>query len=183
MPEKDVFNLHVTEIGAVLDRGNAKYIASLQLAAAYGQIALRSALVLNGGALFAGLAFMGAIAKGDSLQSISTGFFAASACFVFGIFGAALGSFAAYKNFIHGAEWIVFDTEIEATEKSKKYFSSYYMENREEYENTQLKNTNKRDDVGKKLDQTALFSTVLGISSYIFFTVGCIVVGGTVATA
>lgn len=183
MSERTTFELHATEVAAIFERGNAKIIASRQMAASYGQLAIRNALVLNGGALFAGAALMGALGQGNNLQTIAAGFFIACAFFVAGIITGAMSSYYAYDNLLKWSEWYEQDVDIQATEKTKYFFKDHYLENKEKIDNALNATLAERNKIGSKLSPTNYGSIGLAVVAYFCFTVGCILVGGTIATA
>jgi len=171
------------EWDSVRKRGADAFLAYQQLSAGYAMMAVRSSLLLNGGAMFAGLAFMGALARDGNENPFSVGFIVASACFVLGIISAASSALAAYFNYQSFSQAAIFDSDQKALKKCIEFFPGDYSDIQEAVDHD---NAFWDEQISKSQDEISLTFKIgvgAGVTSYIFFMIGCIVVGGTMATA
>jgi len=182
MSDKFKIELHASELAAIFDRGNARIIAANQAAASYGQHAIKSALVLNSGGLFAGAALMGAVSEGGNIQSVATGFYVASAFFVAGIIAAAVSSYFARQNQLKWIEWIEIDSEIKALGKTRQFNKEFFEKNKMRYLDEMERGATYKAKIDAELDNTNYCSIILATAAYLVFVVACLIVGGTMAT-
>ncbi|MCR9060610.1 MAG: hypothetical protein NXI02_24960 [Rhodobacteraceae bacterium] len=175
--------LRFAEIEAIRKRGHDAHMAYRGLSATFSSMAIRSALLLNGGAMFAGLAFIGALARSDSEESVAGGFIAASVCFIFGIATAALAAFMAYENYEAQSDHEQCTSHKDVLNMSVKFFPEDHKNGMDKVD-ADNKHWDKEIDFHEnKIVKTQRWAIRYGIASYLFFIAACIIVGETMATA
>lgn len=153
-------------------RFNPRVIESQRLSAAYAQLAVRSALVLNGGALFVLPAYISTVSSTDeSIPEITL--LVAAAFFIAGILTAVLCAYFAYWNYTFHSWDHEYDLKKEIQEIKEGYDTTHQIRLEkardrwhEDLDDLKAKN-------GKRINLTAWIGNALGVISYIAFVVGC----------
>ncbi|WP_168693120.1 hypothetical protein [Labrenzia sp. 5N] len=177
------WELGFSEIEAIRKRGNDTHIAFRNYSVAFSQLALRSAFLMNGGAMFAGLAFLGALSRASDDNTYLTGFIVACACFVVGIIAAAAAALSAYLNYESHSLREQYETKRDALSKSVSHFPDLYVDQQQAVD---ADNSNWNAEIIKHekiIIDTQKWAVGFGVTSFILFMIGCVVVGGTMATA
>lgn len=173
------------EVSETNKRGEETNLAFLKLAAEYEQLAIRSAIVLNGGAMFAVLALLGSLARMANASPFSAGFLSAWILFGLGVLAGAGSAGAAYRNSRAFAGRETFVRHKDMKMKEMDWFPEKFTS--QEAQAQSIKQISEwSDEIEKRervINTTARIGDRLGLVSYAFFMVGCIVVGGTMATA
>jgi len=173
--EKTPFELVQAKKQEVWERISPQILAHLNASAGYGQLAVRSAMLLNGGALFAFPAFISSTGKlaiiSDTLVLLSGG------SFIAGIVFAAICSYLAYLNFqfnVFSLDWQRLK-EFSEIEEGYDYTSKHRMKkDRAEYRNELDAGITKFE---KRVWWTMLIGNISGILSYLTFIIGCFLAG------
>lgn len=170
------------EWDSIRKRGSEASMAYQQLSAGYAMMAVRSSLLLNGGAMFAGLAFIGALARNGNDSPFSVGFIVASACFVLGILSAASCALAAYFNYQSFSNYEIYDSEQKALKKCIEFYPGDFADIKEavDQDNSFWDKQSRKSE--SEIALTFKIGVGTGVASYVFFMIGCVVVGGTMAT-
>ena len=166
------------ETDALRSRGDAVFIAMHNNSSAFAQLSLRSALLLNGGALFALPAFFASMKTTAEIQKVVPDILWAAQLFVVGILLAALSSFIGYVSYqlfaeIHLGEGGLAAVKVEeredpeASNAMRKARTDYFEE---------VKPWISRRQTGNFIASWA--AVICGLSSYVFFCWACYVSGG-----
>ncbi len=175
--------LWIAEIESLRKRGSDTHVAFRNLSGNFSQLAIRSAMVINGGAMFAGLAFIGALTSADAESNYWAGFIAAWVCFAGGIAFAAACTLAAYLNYESHALRELSNTEVEVIRISKSYYPDFYSDQTKAIEDNTAFWSEEIEKHEKIIVTSQKFGLGFAIVSYVLFIVGCTVVGVTMATA
>lgn len=158
------------EANAHLTRANSIYITMHNISASYAQLAVRSAILLNGGALFAMPAFFAAIMGKEVAEAIVvSAMVKAGALFIAGIVAAAVCCLIAYIDYQLNAESERGEAHLETQNLFEKYDADTFhrmKKDREEYR-TEMKTFLQR--ISKWNSRTSQLGLLSGILSYVFF--------------
>ncbi|MBC2859502.1 hypothetical protein [Stappia sp. 28M-7] len=160
-----------------LDRNNARYIACMQHSASYGMLAVRSAFILNGAALFALPPVYISLLREAPQQEPSLLYLPAT-MFVLGIVFAALCAGGAYINFQIGALSERFEKNTESINIIKYNDNQYYERNEKIYDDYIKEIQPSIAKISRWVTGTAWVSLLFGILSFVLFFIGCYFAGG-----
>ena len=141
-----------------------QYLQARQFAKDYGQMAIRSVFLLNGGALVSLIAFMGSISKGGEIGHVSfqpSDFINGFIAFVIGLIFAMLTMILAFINF-------GYHSQISADNGSLAN-AIIRLDEKWPHDGT--------DEKAARIDWTYNISIGVGLLSMIAFMVGCIFTG------
>jgi len=176
MPDKNPWRQAQAEKKDIFDTYHPVFLALIRASIDYGQLAVRSSFILNGGALLAMPAYLaraGAVVAENNVYGIIL----AAACYIAGIIFAALCSYAAFFNFERNAyqvEWEILKKISEIEENYDGVAFHRMKDVREDYRN-KLEAGIKR--FGWWAHATTWISHIFGVFSYIAFVFGCFFAG------
>lgn len=160
----------------LLDAVNPRFEAMLAHSVAYGQIAVRSSFLLNGGILFVLPTYVAAIGGVDSEDSRIC-LIASASFFVFGIICSALVCFSAFLNF----QWNIDSLEAERAqalaEIEELFDDTGNKEKSNEREKIYHESISMRENNVRKTRVSFVISMALTAASYACFVVGCALAG------
>jgi len=164
----------------VHQRINGQLTDLLKISADFGLLIVRSAIVLNGGALLALPAYFSAVKNAELLNS--TELLTAAVWFIVGIILAILTSYCGYVNFQANAHVLMAEREKEILEIEEGYDTTHKHRlakdrkfTREYWQKSEEKGT-------KFVNWTLWLAQIFGFGSYIAFIVGSYC-GGLAMTA
>ena len=163
------FELQRAEKKEVWDRTNPFFLGFLQASASYGQLATRSALLLNGGALFALPPFAAAM---SGTTNVGPTLIQPASCFVVGIVTAALCAYAAYWNFQYNIAQLGEMVAKEMSEIEEGYDDTYKHRLQKSRADFQQERTRGITKFGRRISLTLWFANAFGVFSYIAFVTG-----------
>jgi hypothetical protein len=172
MVDKTPFQLSLDEKKQVWDYSNARYLAAFSALVSYGQLAVRSAFLLNGGILFALPTFIIAVRSG-SVQTDPANLIVPSALFATGVLFAALTCLSAYYNF----QYNLFGIESERLREFSSIEEGYDLDSvhrlkksRKDYRASLDKDISNFESVVKWTVRTGIG---FALASYLCFFGGC----------
>lgn len=159
-----------------LDRANVRGIAFNQMSANFAMLAVRSAFLLNGAALFAlPPVLIGFSNNGDSVAASSL--YWPAAYFVFGVVASGVCSFVAYINYQIIAESSDNLQRLEYVKWHSDHMPEYYEANKKHFEETKSINLPKLTSANKWASITAWIGVIFAAASFGCFFRGCQLAG------
>lgn len=169
MADDDSIRVAQERILAIYSRSSGEYVAFHGISAAYGQLTVRSALLLNGGALFAMPAFFAAILGTDEARAVADAIVLAAGLYVAGIIFAALCSALAYANYQAGAFQNLTEGYSEILDVQEQHDQTTFHRNKEWRDNYRTENKRRLRFLDRFLRWTTWIAVVLGACSYVCF--------------
>lgn len=173
MPITDRDTIEIEKIiESIRFRRVQEIVAFHNSSASYAQLAVRSALALNGGGLIALPTFLAAIYKEGQIREILNEIIIIEISFLIGVVCAVICSYFSYRNFHRNIE----------IAKFCENFDVYELKNRcgiatgEDYEKINEEYKEYESKAFAKAHSTYILGNLCGFLSYIAFFAGCLVV-------
>ena len=142
-----------------------------KIAADFGLLIVKSALVLNGGALLALPAYISAI--NAEPQADAELLYTSAACFIGGIILATLTAYCAYLNFLSHAGIVESQSESEIIEIEEDYDITH-QHRLAPHRKVSRDELQKWTGIHTKIANcTVLLAQIFGLATYVLFIVGC----------
>lgn len=174
--EYRIFKEQLAEQQDVWERTTPLHLEYMQGSRTYGEVAVKSSLVLNGGALLAFPAYIAAL--GNPGDSLPVGLISTSATlFVVGIIAGAFTALLAYLNFqMHSViVQVERDQEIEKIEADYDILTQHRLKKRREANRVWAEGISMR--YNKYVDITFWTAVLLGCTAYVLFVAGAYFAG------
>jgi hypothetical protein len=167
------------QISSIEDRAASYFLSLHAISGDYGQLAVRSALVLNGGAIFAMPAFFAAIQSESEIHQSLNGIVFSATTYVLGIIASALCSFVAYANYQAAAEEFMEEAQLQILEIQERFDDVTFHRN-QPWRALNREEKRKRISLLSKFGSwTTWIGVGLGFSAYFLFCLGCFIAART----